>query len=682
MTTYYSDTFDSDTVGALPTGWANSPVVGGSAFKVGTINAVSPTRSFGDTAPANLNAAFLTLGTPRADMDVVFTFKVVNSGGNFNFHTPILRSNGLDTSDYRVAMTTTVLGWYQRTGGGYSSIATTTPPALVSGVRYYVRARVQGTALKVRFWRYGVVEPSTWNLEASDGAVTAAGGAGIHVASGGTNPNAAVDDFLVESPNDTPIPAATRVGPCVEPPLEWLKADAITGRSAGDNVPYTDLVDQSGNGSNPTAGNGGTYRANVIGSQPGIEMDGTADNYTCASVVPAGGHYTKVWVGVVTNTGAVSYLRGGGPAGTGAHSLYLNSSAYPRMYQNGDALVSAVALTQSVGAVVIGTVADVTCSLEEDASFNLVVNGLWGGISGYDKRLKVNTGSANYIGAQDSTIGSRFKWCEQFTYSAPLGGGEINEMNAYLATKYGLTLPTIDRSLILDGDSLTIGAITTAGSGWPEVLSNALTSTYTLRFAAAGRKLTEMVTDGAANIDPRFSTMVAKNVLVIWGGKNDNTSGVAAATTYANLVTYCQARKAAALAAGVTLRIVVVKETPSGSDANVETRRLAYNSAIDGNALADWHATYYLAALHDPGSQNNATNYNADLLHFTDTGAALFAAGLKIVIEALSFPATSGSAGSRSRPTPGLNSGPFTHFPNRTMANAMHNVGGMPIEGG
>lgn len=70
----------------------------------------------------------------------------------------------------------------------------------------WVRFRILGTALKVRTWEDGQAEPGTWDIEVTDGDLTAAGSMGLVLRRHGGDPqDVRFDDLTVE---DLAVPVA------------------------------------------------------------------------------------------------------------------------------------------------------------------------------------------------------------------------------------------------------------------------------------------------------------------------------------------------------------------------------------------------------------------------------------------------------------------------------------------
>lgn len=146
-----------------------------------------------------------------------------------------------------------------------------------------------------------------------------------------------------------------------------------------------------------------------------------------------------------------------------------------------------------------------------------------------------------------------------------------------------------------------------------------------------------MIARGPTVIDPQYRNYSATqntNRLVGWGGTNDLATGTNAATTYARIVSYGTARKAAGW------RVILIGVLPRGSLPSFETAR----STVNASLLADFptptafpniytggaYADYFIdigadANIGVAGSQSNPTYYDADLIHLNNTGYGVVA---------------------------------------------------------
>ena len=215
---------------------------------------------------------------------------------------------------------------------------------------------------------------------------------------------------------------------------------------------------------------------------------------------------------------------------------------------------------------------------------------------------------------------------EIMLFSETLSDTDRNNLFSYAISHYKL------RQVIFDGNSLTIGTGATAyTTDYPTQCAALLGTNYAaINFGVAGQTTPQMTADAVAQVDPLYSTPFSK-ILVAWEGTNDIVIGGAdAATAYANLVTYCQARRAAGYK---VIIVTVIKRGPAG--AGFETTR----NTLNANIVANW-ATF-ADGLADVGAaaqlQNSAdtTYYNADGIHLNATGYGVVAAIVKTAVEAI-----------------------------------------------
>jgi lysophospholipase L1-like esterase len=176
--------------------------------------------------------------------------------------------------------------------------------------------------------------------------------------------------------------------------------------------------------------------------------------------------------------------------------------------------------------------------------------------------------------------------------------------------------------VLFDGNSLTrdVGVVNTYPAQTMALLGLAPASYVNLGIPA----FTTPLMSARAAVDARFSIDHQRLIDVAWEGRNDIVlNGASAATAYANLVSYCQARRAAGL------RVVIVTLLPS--TAGVPGTYEADRQTVNGLLRANWPA--FADALADVGndpvigqatSPNNLTYYT-DGIHMTETGYGIVA---------------------------------------------------------
>jgi lysophospholipase L1-like esterase len=198
----------------------------------------------------------------------------------------------------------------------------------------------------------------------------------------------------------------------------------------------------------------------------------------------------------------------------------------------------------------------------------------------------------------------------------------------------GAGLQRATKKVAFHGDSITAGFLS-AKPYWASVIEGCWTdhsvvaANYIRGFDGVGFVNTyggnpNLVTDGTtvdAQIDSRYEMW-----LVVFAGTNDIwLAGQTAAQTFTAFQTYFNARVAAGW---VAARIIVVTMLPRQATPANEASRITLNASWVSNqgsmgyklALVDQDANIGL-----PGSQSNATYYNADLIHPKDAGHAVAA---------------------------------------------------------
>lgn len=127
-----------------------------------------------------------------------------------------------------------------------------------------------------------------------------------------------------------------------------------------------------------------------------------------------------------------------------------------------------------------------------------------------------------------------------------------------------------------------------------------------------------------ANLTPFYSASRAKNVCLLASGCNDLANGNGAAATIAAYLAACDANRALG-AKIVACTLLPRSNAMAVSQATYNADRATFNAAIIAgsshyDALADVAA---VAGMGADGDSNNATNYQADLIHPTAVGHGL-----------------------------------------------------------
>ena len=150
-----------------------------------------------------------------------------------------------------------------------------------------------------------------------------------------------------------------------------------------------------------------------------------------------------------------------------------------------------------------------------------------------------------------------------------------------------------------------------------------------------------MITRGTNTVDPLFNLYATTSkTVVVWGGRNDIANTVAAATVYANIKTFCNARKAAGWK-------VIILDAMVGNDitGSLETARISLNASLLADFSTNVSGKVYSGGsygdyLVDIASETNLLDYTnmtyfSDGKHLTAAGYAIAAADVKTALLAL-----------------------------------------------
>jgi hypothetical protein len=254
--------------------------------------------------------------------------------------------------------------------------------------------------------------------------------------------------------------------------------------------------------------------------------------------------------------------------------------------------------------------ADVSASTYGGASAN-PGTGNW--TSTGDFLLEYHDGSKKIIGGI----------CEQAVYSGVLTDAQHTRLLAYFRRRWRIAAPgqSATRKLVAVGDQLTAGSPGDASHTYPARLGpfagsqygSSVTNINSSNLTVAG------AISAAATVDAQYSVAKEQNVLFVWLGRADVEAGTAAATVYASLTSYIQARQA------VGWQVVLLPVIPSewtSTYAAKEAIRVALNALIDANS-AGADAVVPLtsdAVFGVEASRNDTVWYNADKIRLTNRG--------------------------------------------------------------
>lgn len=198
---------------------------------------------------------------------------------------------------------------------------------------------------------------------------------------------------------------------------------------------------------------------------------------------------------------------------------------------------------------------------------------------------------------------------------------------------YPLTSDTHPQ-VVCDGDSIARGyGITTIAGSMPAQLEALSTSYHVVNIGTDGKRIADMVSDGATRVDViKDTTLFAENVVICQAGTNDLYTAIT--DVYNNIVSYCQARQAAGWKVVVA---TILPRTEAGLRAGFETDRQTVNASIVSNwaTFADALSDIGNDATIGQAASPNDTTYYSDKVHPTAAGNAIIAALHKTALDSI-----------------------------------------------
>lgn len=197
--------------------------------------------------------------------------------------------------------------------------------------------------------------------------------------------------------------------------------------------------------------------------------------------------------------------------------------------------------------------------------------------------------------------------------------------------------------LVCDGNSLTAGSQSTTGYDYPCQLQTLVGTEYeVVSFGVSSQTTADMIADAAGQVDPLYSSSNAGNWCVMWEGTNDIFFDASSATAYANIVDYCEDRRAAGykVAVGTIMPrgnwpgASTIPGDAAAKEAEFEVRRAAVNADIRANWSSFADAIVDIAADDRFDDYNDTTYFAADKVHLNDTGYGVVAALVQSALEA------------------------------------------------
>lgn len=177
----------------------------------------------------------------------------------------------------------------------------------------------------------------------------------------------------------------------------------------------------------------------------------------------------------------------------------------------------------------------------------------------------------------------------------------------------------LPRALVVyEGDSRTVGTGATMATNYPSQLASGLaTNGKMTNISTSGETVATMITQISSQLTPLYGAGYTKNIAVMWGGVNDNTT---AATMFSRIQQWHTDARAAGF------RTIVCTEIDCQSAAHAAWHATEYQAL---NVLL--RAAYPAGEIADLGAdarlQNalDTTYFNADKTHLTEAGYTVVA---------------------------------------------------------
>jgi hypothetical protein len=181
---FYSNNFDSETVGTLPTGWAN---LGSATWQVGTVDAISGSNTLYDPIFHVLGVAVYTGTSATADTAGQISQIVHLDGSSRGANTGLflrVSSDGNNGYLFLPIFDTGKLVVFKRVNGAYGALntqlGTASGSTFSNGDHALVKAEISGTTLRWKMWKSTASEPGSWAESLTDSSISVAGYIGIH----------------------------------------------------------------------------------------------------------------------------------------------------------------------------------------------------------------------------------------------------------------------------------------------------------------------------------------------------------------------------------------------------------------------------------------------------------------------------------------------------------------------
>lgn len=273
--------------------------------------------------------------------------------------------------------------------------------------------------------------------------------------------------------------------------------------------------------------------------------------------------------------------------------------------------------TSSQFAVATGATGAGTVSNSGAAGSNSIVQPLyWGNVASGTITTFGNFGPVAFVGIYAGDISTLPGWLD-FLEAAT----EHYQLNA------------TRNVIVCGGDSRTFGTGITHGNQWPARLDGILDQPASLvNIGVESQTLATANGLATALINGMYDATQRSNTAICTYGINDIFAGTTAAALYALVTTWVNARKATGF------QTVVCTLPPAATVTGTpETHRVAFNALVLANACGA-EGVVDLAADSRLSNTANATYYNVDGVHYTNTGSGVWAELIKAGLASLPTP--------------------------------------------
>lgn len=220
-------------------------------------------------------------------------------------------------------------------------------------------------------------------------------------------------------------------------------------------------------------------------------------------------------------------------------------------------------------------------------------------------------------------------------YDRALFGSEITDVQDWLATRYGALRRTADTAIVFEGDSLTYGVSSSDNitMSYPAQLTR-LSSTPPKIWNGGSGGDTALNNNAAAASKTILTGIAgyANRLVVYWLGTNDIANGRTAVQLESDIASYIAAVRAHDAGAVIFGNTIIARDpfNPSQDAEIAEVNDWIKNTA-DFDHVVDLTADSRLS------NATNATYFDGDGIHLTDTGYGVVAGLVRAAINAAGF---------------------------------------------